>query len=143
MTTPTDAQLAALGAAFDAFARRFKLAEACGGEQPLNEIDKQTLFYVASHGDCGPTDIARYLNVAGTTLTSATDRLVKRGLLARERVAGDRRAVALRLTEAGQAKVRDLEATYHQMYRQFLDPLTPSEQDTLIQILTKVVQNDN
>jgi len=143
MTTPTEAQLAALGAAFDAFARRFKLAEASGSEQPLNEIDKQTLFYAARHDDCGPTDIARYLGVAATTLTSATDRLVKRGLLERERVAGDRRAVALRLTGAGQDKVRELEAAYHQMYRQFLDPLTPGEQDALIHILTKIVQTES
>jgi DNA-binding MarR family transcriptional regulator len=97
MTTPTDDQLAKLGAAFDTFARRYKLADALSSEKPLNELDKQTLLYVAEHPEYGPTDVARFLAVPSTTISSATDRLFKRGLLERHRLEGDRRAVALRL----------------------------------------------
>jgi predicted transcriptional regulator len=97
MTKPTSKQLAALGAAFEAFARRYKLAEALSSEKPLNELDKQALFYVADHPGCGPSDIARFLTVPNTTISSATDRLVARGLLKRKRPPDDRRAVALHL----------------------------------------------
>jgi len=99
MTKPTDSQLATLGAAFETFTRRYKLAEAISAEKPLNEIDKQTLFYVAQHPACGPSDVARFLGTANTTISSATDRMVKRGYLKRERVEDDRRAVALRLSD--------------------------------------------
>jgi hypothetical protein len=94
MTTPTDDQLASLGAAFDSFARRYKLQDALGSETQLNELDKQTLIYVADHPECGPTDVARFLAVPNTTISSATDRLVNRGLLERHRPAGDRRGAA-------------------------------------------------
>jgi DNA-binding MarR family transcriptional regulator len=142
MTMPTDAELAALGDAFDLFTRRYKLAEALGPDKPLNELDKQVLFYVAKHAGCGPSDAARFLGVANTTVTSATDRLVKRELIARERLEADRRAVALRLTDAGQARVDALLATYGELHRRMLDPLTVAERRQLIGMLQKIISSD-
>lgn len=84
MTNPTDEQVADLAAALDVFSRRFKLTDV-GAGRPLAEIDKHILHYVEAHPDCGPTDVARYLGVAMTTISSATDRLAKRGLLERLR----------------------------------------------------------
>jgi DNA-binding MarR family transcriptional regulator len=139
---PTDEELAALGQAFDSFTRRYKLAEALGPEKPLNELDKQVLFYVAEHPGCGPTDAARFLGVANTTISSATDRLVKRDLLGRQRIDADRRAVALRLTAAGQAKVSTLLDQYGQLYRHMLGPLTVEERKQLIAMLAKITSNE-
>ena len=141
-TKPTDDQLAALGAAFETFARRYKVADALRAEQPLNEIDRQTLMYVADHPDCGPSDVARFLGVPNTTLTSAADRLAKRKLLDRQRVEGDRRAVALRLSEEGKARVAAFMAAHREMYRSLLGPLTVSERNELIRLMTKIVKND-
>src|SRR3546814_9216032 len=70
---PTDHQLAMLGAAFDAFSRRYKLAEALSSDKPLNELDKQTLLYVADHPACGPSDVARFLGVANTTISRSEE----------------------------------------------------------------------
>lgn len=142
MTMPTDEELAALGDAFDLFTRRYKLAEALGPEKPLNELDKQVLFYVAKHPGCGPTDAARLLGVANTTVSSATDRLVKRDLLERQRPEADRRAVALRLTSSGQARVDALLAKYRELHRHMLDPLTVEERRQLIAMLAKITSND-
>lgn len=142
MTMPTDEELAALGGALDLFTRRYKLAEALGPEKPLNELDKQVLFYVAKHPGCGPTDAARFLGVATTTASSATDRLAKRDLLERQRPEADRRAVALQLTAAGQARVAALLATYREFHRRMLDPLTVEERRQLIAMLTKITQNE-
>src|SRR5262245_27718616 len=139
MTTPTDDQLARLGAAFEAFARRYKLQDALGSETQLNELDKQTLVYVAEHPDCGPTDVARFLAVPNTTISSATDRLVKRGLLERRRPDGDRRAVALRLSTVGKARADAIVAAYLALYRRMLEPLSPAERKTFIRIITKIV----
>jgi DNA-binding MarR family transcriptional regulator len=142
MTRPTDEELAALGEAFDMFTRRYKLAEALGAEKPLNELDKQVLFYVAKHPGCGPTDAARFLGVANTTISSATDRLVKRDLLGRQRIEADRRAVALQLTSAGEARVQTLLAQYGKLYRHMLDPLSVEERQQLIAMLAKMTSND-
>ena len=142
MTMPTDEELAALGEAFDLFTRRYKLAEALGPEKPLNELDKQVLFYVARHAGCGPTDAARFLGVANTTISSATDRLVKRDLITRDRPEVDRRAVALRLTAAGQRKVDGLQAMYGALHRRMLDPLTATERRQLIAMMAKIISHD-
>ncbi|WP_085810795.1 MarR family winged helix-turn-helix transcriptional regulator [Sphingomonas sp. TZW2008] len=142
MTMPTDEELAALGAAFELFARRHKLAEALGPERPLNELDKQILSYVARSDGCGPSDVARFLGVANTTVSSATDRLVKRDLLRRQRPEADRRAVALHLTPAGESRVAALQAMYGELYRRLLAPLDPAERRQLIAMMAKVANDD-
>ncbi|UYY59259.1 MarR family winged helix-turn-helix transcriptional regulator [Sphingomonas sp. S2-65] len=143
MTKPTDDQIAALGAVFDTFTRRYKLVDAAGAGKSLNELDKQTLLYVADQPGCGPSDVARFLGVANTTITSATDRLVKRGLLARRRAEGDRRAVALALSAEGEACVVDIRAAHRQLYDRMLEPLSTAERDSLIGMLQKIASNDD
>ncbi|TCK30622.1 DNA-binding MarR family transcriptional regulator [Ancylobacter aquaticus] len=143
MTIPTDDELATLGAAFETFARRYKLADALGPEKPLNELDKQTLLYIAEHPRCGPTDVARFLAVANTTISSATDRLVKQGLLGRHRPEGDRRAVALQLTADGEARARAYIAAHYELYRRMLGPLSPTERTSFIALITKIVHHED
>jgi DNA-binding MarR family transcriptional regulator len=142
MTTPTDDQLANLGAAFETFARRYKLLDALGSEPPLNELDKQTLLYVAGHSDCGPSDAARFLAVPNTTISSSTDRLVKRGLLERHRPEEDRRAVALRLSTKGKARADAILAAYRDLCRRMLEPLSLAERETFIQMIVKIVNTN-
>ncbi|MEG3152919.1 MarR family transcriptional regulator [Sphingomonas sp. ZT3P38] len=143
MTEPTTDQLATLGAAFETFTRRYKLAEAIGAEKQLNELDKQTLLYVAGHPACGPSDIARFLAVPNTTISSATDRLVKRGLLNRDRVEGDRRAVALRLSRAGETYASAQVQAHRDISRRMLEPLSAVERDQFIAMITKIVYHDD
>ena len=141
MTTPTDDQIAALNAALDTFSRRYKMTDA-GKERPLTEVDVQTLFYVKRNPDCGPTDVARFLDVAATTISSATDRLVKRGFLERHRLEDDRRAVALRLSKAGAAYVAAKERAYNDMFRMMLERLSPQERESFIAMMTKIANYD-
>ena len=142
MEPPSDDQLAALEHAFETFARRYKLAEALGPEKPLNELDKLVLGFVARQPGCGPSDIARYLSIANTTVSSATDRLAKRGYLARERSESDRRAVALWLTPAGTARAASLRALYREIHGHMLAPLSEADRETLIGLLRKINSNE-
>ena len=142
MTTASDDQLAELSSAFDAFARRYKLVDVLGSEKPLNELDKMTLLYVRDHPTCGPTDVARYLGVPNTTLSSATDRLVKRGLLERRRLEVDRRAVELRLSDRGVIRAEAYAKAHHAMAEQMLHALKPAERDSFIRMILKIVQYD-
>jgi DNA-binding MarR family transcriptional regulator len=143
MTTPTDDQLATLGAAFDTFARRYKLTAAAGADSPLNEVDGQTLLFVADHPGCGPTDIARFLRLPVTTISSATDRLVKRGLLQRGRTEDDRRAVALRLSGGGETRVASMRKAYQDMCRLMLERLSAAERDSFIAMISKIVYHED
>ncbi|WP_102960883.1 MarR family winged helix-turn-helix transcriptional regulator [Mangrovicella endophytica] len=143
MTTPTDDQIETLGAALDTFVRRFKLADAVRADKPLNEVDTQTLLYVRDHPACGPTDVARFLAVPVTTISSATDRLAKRGLLERRRVEGDRRAVALGLSDAGTAHLAAYEEAHRDLYRFMLQRLSPAERDSFISMIAKIAYNED
>lgn len=142
MTTPTDEQIATLSAALDNFARQFKLADA-GSGRPLTELDKQVLSFVSKHPDCGPTDVARSFAVATTTISSATDRLAKRGLLERHRPEGDRRSVALRLSRDGETYVAEQQRAYMRMFRTMLERLSPGERDNFIAMISKIAHYDS
>jgi DNA-binding MarR family transcriptional regulator len=143
MTEPTKNQLAKFDAALGILTRRYKLAEASSTEKTLNEIDRQTLLFVAEHPTCGPTDLARFLVVATTTITSATDRLVNGGLLVRERVEGDRRAISLRLTATGKTYVAAHKQSHQDIYRMMLKRLSSDERVQFIALVTKIVSSDD
>ncbi|MDP3339250.1 MarR family winged helix-turn-helix transcriptional regulator [Frigidibacter sp.] len=142
MSDPTDEQVADLAAALDVFSRRFKLTDV-GAGRALAEIDKHILHYVEAHPDCGPTDVARSFGVAMTTISSATDRLAKRGLLERLRPSDDRRAVALRLTADGTSYTADHKRAYMVMFRAMLAPLSPAERDAFVAMMTKIASYES
>ena len=142
MTDPTDRQLDELGAAMDEFSRRYKLAMSLDGGTALNELDKLLLIHIHRNPGAGPTDLARFFGVPATTTTSATDRLVKRGFVERRRPEKDRRAVALQVTDAGDASVRAIEVTHRSLYASMLAPLAPDERDTLIRLMTKIIYSE-
>lgn len=137
MSDPTDEQVANLAAALEVFSRRFKLMDV-GTGRPLAEIDKHILHYVEASPGCGPTDVARYLGVAMTTISSATDRLAKRGLLDRLRPSDDRRAVALRLTDEGKSYTAAHRQAHASMFRTMLGGLSPEERDGFVAMVTKI-----
>ena len=138
MSEPTDEQVIKVGAAFDAFTRRHKLADTVGSEKLSNELDKQVLQFAADNPGCGPSDVARFLAVPATTISSATDRLVKRGLLGRDRIEEDRRAISLRLSADGEATVAALRAVHQGLYRMMLRRLFPDEREQFITYMTKI-----
>ena len=75
--------------------RRFREEGVCASVQAL-------LMLVAA-ADEAPrmSDAGRKLAISPAAMTALADRLVQRGLLEREVVAGDRRAIAVVLTDAG------------------------------------------
>jgi DNA-binding MarR family transcriptional regulator len=143
MSGPTDEQIIRVGAALDAFTRRHKLADVSGSELPLNELDKQVLLFVANNPGCGPSDVARFLAVANTTISSATDRLVKRALLDRDRIEGDRRAISLRLSGLGETTVAALHKVHQGLLRMMLQRLSITEREQFITLITKIVYDDS
>ena len=139
MNDPTDEQMTKIGTAFDAFTRRHKLADAGGAERLLNELDKQVLLFTGDNPGCGPSDVARFLAVPNTTISSATDRLVKRGLLDRDRIEKDRRAISLRLSKGGEKLAVALRQVHQDLYRMMLQRLSPNEREQFIRLITKIV----
>jgi DNA-binding MarR family transcriptional regulator len=143
MAEPTSEQVEQLTRAFERFTRRFKVAEAAAAaENALNALDAQTLTYIDVNPGCGMGDVARYLNVAMTTMSSAIDRLVKKMLVERRRPEDNRRAVALSATEQGHQVVEETIAGYRHACRMMLISLDPSEQSELIRLTEKIADHE-
>ncbi|TCK26837.1 MarR family winged helix-turn-helix transcriptional regulator [Pseudonocardia endophytica] len=68
----------------------------------------RALVVLAQRGPRRPADLAAALAVTPSTGTRMCDRLVAHGLVRRDRPDDDRRAVAVSLSEAGEALVRDV-----------------------------------
>jgi len=73
------------------------------------------------------------------TLTGVLDRLVAKGLIRREAVAGDRRAIKIRLTEQGKAVYQKTFAAQASFLRPFFQrALTQKEADLLRMLLQQI-----
>ncbi|WP_119389518.1 MarR family winged helix-turn-helix transcriptional regulator [Taklimakanibacter lacteus] len=139
MTEPTQVQVEQLTRAFERFTRRFKVAEAAAAtDNALNALDAETLVFIGNNPGCGMGDVARYLNVALTTMSSAIDRLVRRSLIERRRTEDDRRSLALTVTHKGRQAIDDHVAAYRELCRIMLRSLDPREQDELIRLTEKI-----
>lgn len=96
-----------MGASIRSLLRAFTVDEAryppAEGKIRYNGPEFQTLHFVGLHPACSSTVLAAFLGVSPTTAQSVIERLIKRGLILRERSSGDRRAVTLNLTAEGEA----------------------------------------
>ncbi|HEY8338206.1 MAG TPA: MarR family transcriptional regulator [Tardiphaga sp.] len=143
MTEPSPEQVEQLTRAFERFTRRFKVAEAAAAaENALNALDAQTLVFVGENPGCGMGDVARYLNVAITTMSSAIDRLVRKMLIERRRPEDNRRSVALTATPTGRQVIEDHIAGYRHACRMMLRSLDPKEQSELIRLTEKIADHE-
>ncbi len=143
MTEPSEDQVEQLTRAFERFTRRFKVAEAAAAaDNALNALDAQSLVFINDSPRCGTSDIARHLKVATTTASSAVDRLVKRGLVRRQRPEDDRRSISLTATKKGQSAVNDHVAGYREACRKMLRSLNDREQSELIRLTEKIVGDE-
>jgi DNA-binding MarR family transcriptional regulator len=87
------------------------------------------------------TDLSRQLIMHRSNLTGLVDRLEKRGLVARQDVAADRRAYRVVLTAAGSRLLRDLLPRYYQSAARVWDRLSARRAEDLIADLRQVAEN--
>lgn len=92
----------------------------------------KTLLTVADRGECTLGDLARELDVAMSSASQMTDRLVGQGLVHREQDAGNRRQVLIRLTPAGVSLVENLQRSILEGYEKALARLPAEEQEELV-----------
>ncbi len=93
----------------------------------------KTLLTIADQGECSLSDLARELEVAMSSASQMTDRLVARNLVHRATDAQNRRQVIIRLTEEGRALIGELQRGILAGYEKVLVRLPEPEQEQLVQ----------
>src|SRR4051794_5257909 len=99
-------------------ARLSRLLEHAGTDLTLPQF---RLLAMVTLGGERATALAGRLSLSKPTITAAVDGLVDRGLVTREVVAGDRRAVRVEITAAGRRALTDAEALMAQRLEPIID----------------------
>ncbi|SDT03068.1 MarR family winged helix-turn-helix transcriptional regulator [Microlunatus soli] len=88
------------------------------------------------------SELAERLRVANRSVTDVVDALVDRGLAVREAVPGDRRATAVRATDAGRELLDDAEQARRTDLTDFFGRLTERERRQLAGLLRKLIDTE-
>jgi DNA-binding MarR family transcriptional regulator len=102
----------------------------------------QVLVAAAREESSTQLALAQKLGVDRTVMTYLIDELQAAGLVERRPDPADRRARRVVLTEAGGARLCDLERRLREAEQHVLAPLTPEEQDVLRGLLQRVAEVD-
>jgi DNA-binding MarR family transcriptional regulator len=97
----------------------------------LSVAQLELLSTLADSPGARPSQLARQLRLAPNSVTTLANGLQARGLVTRSSGGGDRRTVALRLTEAGEHAVRQWHATNTAILQAAMTRLHPGWQHLL------------
>ncbi len=106
---------------------------------PISQPQFQTLEHVHRQNECTMQELAEALGKSPSTVTGQVDRLIRRGLLARQYNEDDRRTVRVTITPTGQQILRDLIARRKKFFLALFEILDPREQDAYLKATEKLV----
>jgi DNA-binding MarR family transcriptional regulator len=111
--------------------------------EPLNlrTVEFTLLMLLLTNDDVTPSQISRTLAMSAPNLTQLLDRLVERGLVARERSPHDRRAQHIRLTRAGRTLAKKAHEISLGMEQEALHHLSEAERAMLFELLQRVARS--
>jgi len=121
---------------FHAVDRHSRLARQHGLTEPqaicLNAVDRA--------GQVNPGQLARNVSLSPPTVTGILDRLERRGLIKRERIARDKRQVTVCLTAAGKGLLDNSPPSLQEQFKQRLSKLPAARQRDIADALREVVK---
>jgi DNA-binding MarR family transcriptional regulator len=100
-------------------------------EPRVRGAETELLRLVEARPGVGVSEAAKELHLAGNSVSTLVNRLVRDGSLIRETDPGDRRAARLLLTDAARARLRDWRERRAALVRRQVDRLDPADRDAL------------
>lgn len=94
-----------------------------------------------AHGQSGVTDLARAADLNPGAMTRLLDRLEAKGLIERHADPSDRRAVHVRLTDAGTGIWQEINQCGQRVREQAMAGMNKAEREQLMRLLTQVRDN--
>ncbi len=105
----------------------------------LSRFELLALLLVEKQQGLPMSPLAQRLGIPMSTATGVADRLVKKGLLKRERQEEDRRVVVVFLTVEGNKLVGKIQKQFHYIWNRACSYITEEEFETALSILKKVI----
>ena len=103
----------------------------------LNVPDLVALDLIGRQENCIMSDVAQELGSPMSTVTSVVDRLVKGGLVSRERAANDKRSIRIVPTKLGHKLLAMLTEEQRRNCEVVLGALKPKERDIFVSLIAK------
>jgi DNA-binding MarR family transcriptional regulator len=107
----------------------------------LTPVQYAAMTAIAAEGKTDATRLSEAIGFDRATLGSVIDRLERRGLVTRKAHPGDRRMKLVALTDTGRDALHRVQPLVEQSHRDFLEPLTREEAETLLRLLTKLLRH--
>ena len=105
---------------------------------PLTPLEVRVIEAIGDARDSRMGELARRMVLGMSSLTSVVDRLVAKGLVARERSEEDRRVVRVGLTAGGQKVHAECRRRRLRLAYGMLHPLSRAEQDLFVELIRKI-----
>jgi len=109
----------------------------------LTPVQYAALAAISTHAGLDQATLAGLIAYDRTTITGVVDRLVQKGLVARQPSARDRRAHELQITAAGKKTLRGIEPAVEAAQKSMLRGLTAAEGKELMRLLGKAIDAGN
>lgn len=109
-----------------------------GAFKDLSITEIHTIEAIGLTGEKSMSEIAADLNITTGTLTTAIDKLIKKGYVIRNRSEADRRIVYIALTKRGKLAYKIHESFHYKMVRSVITDLTDDEVQALIKGLNSL-----
>ncbi len=106
----------------------------------MGESDFRVLDNLLNHGPLPVSAIGRKVLLTSGSITSAVDRLEKRGYVSRSRNPDDRRISVIDLTRIGRETIETADVQHAEMLENLVSPLSDAEKSQLANILRKLAK---
>lgn len=110
------------------------------GIDNLSITEIHTIDAIGTEGNKTMGEIANNLRITVGTLTTAINRLIKKGYVERKRVEEDRRVVLVNLTEKGEEAFKIHKSFHDEMIKVILEEFQGEDLDVLSRILNKAIR---
>ncbi len=109
-----------------------------GMSLPITQSHIRLMLFIRSKGGSTASDIAAYLGITLSAITSLVNKLTALNLVTRVRSDLDRRTVTIDLTESGREMLKHIDKKRKEFFNMCFSCLTDEEIDTYFNILGKI-----
>jgi DNA-binding MarR family transcriptional regulator len=101
----------------------------------------RTLAVLMELSDLTVNELARHSSIERSALSRLLDQLEGEGLIVRRQKSADKRALAIRITDAGRAAYRTMRPVRREVLRRATDGIAPEDVELMLSVVQRMLRN--